>query len=197
MQIRIKNGQDLATGLLFLVIGIAAYIIGSTYNMGVAQRPGTGVLPRILAWCLIGSGVLMWIKAVVSEGESIPFNWRPVVGLALAPPTFFLLHWLDGTRFEVGPIASMTAALTVLVSFMPGTAWRPLVMVTAATIAFSLLIDRAGIVVAMIVSMTLAALGTPETKWKEFAAFTLLMLALGLGIFIYGLGMPIKVWPWS
>jgi hypothetical protein len=203
MQIRIKNGQDFATGLLFLFLGIAAYYIGSTYNMGNAQRPGTGVLPRILAWCLIGSGVLMWIKAFAGEGDGIQFSWRPVVGLVLAPVTFLLLVWLDHglsavvPGHEIGPVASMTVALTVLVCFMPGTASRPLVMVTAAAIAFSLLIDRAGMVVAMIVSMTLAALGTPETRWREFAAFMVLMLAIGLGIFIYGLGMPIKVLPWN
>ena len=44
-------------------------------------------------------------------------------------------------------------------------------MITLATIAFALLIDRLGLVVAMIVSMTLAALGTPETRWREYALF--------------------------
>jgi fucose permease len=70
-------------------------------------------------------------------------------------------------------------------------------MVTLAAIAFSLLIDSAGLVAAMIVSLTIAALGTPETRWKEFAAFLVLMLAIGLGLFIYGLGMPLKVLPWN
>jgi putative tricarboxylic transport membrane protein len=150
MRIRIKSSQDFATGLLFLFIGIGAYYIGADYNMGIPQRPGTGVLPRILAWCLIGSGVLMWIKALTVEGERLE-------------------------KF----------------------AWRPLAMVTLAVIAFSLLIDRAGLVAAMIASMLLAALGTPETRWREFALFMVLMLAIGLGVFIYGLGMPIKVFPWN
>ena len=147
---RITNWQGFAAGLMFLLIGIGAYWIGADYNMGTAQRPGTGVLPRILAVCLIGSGLLLWIEALVVEG--------PRLG-----------HW----------------------------AWRPLIMITVATMAFAFLVDHSGLVVAMIVSMTLAALGTPETRWKEFAAFMVLMLALGLGIFIYGLGMPIKVLPWN
>src|SRR5262245_47822635 len=145
---RIRSWQDIATGLLFVVIGLGALWIGANYNMGTAQRPGTGVLPRILSVCLIGTGVMLWIKAFIVDG--------PGLG-----------HW----------------------------AWRPLIMVTLATIAFALLIDPAGIVVAMLVSMTLAAFGTPETRWREFAVFTLIMLALGLGLFIYGLGMPIKVLP--
>ena len=147
---RIKSSKDFATGLLFLVIGLGAYYIGSTYNMGTAQRPGTGVLPRILAWCLMGSGLLLAIQAMLQEGPKLD-------------------AW----------------------------AWRPLIMITVATIAFAFLIDSAGLVVAMIVSMSLAALGTHETRWTEFALYMVLMLAIGIGIFILGLGMPIKVLPWN
>lgn len=147
---RIKSQKDFATGLLFLAIGLGAYYIGSTYNMGTAQRPGTGVLPRILAWCLMGSGGFLAIQALLQDGPKLD-------------------AW----------------------------AWRPLIMITVATIAFAFLIDTTGLVVAMVVSMTLAALGTPETRVKEFAMFTVLMLAIGIGIFIMLLGMPIKVLPWS
>jgi len=97
---RIKSSKDFATGLLFLAIGLGAYYIGSTYNMGTAQRPGTGVLPRILAWCLMGSGLLLTVQALFQEGPKLD-------------------AW----------------------------AWRPLIMVTVATIAFALLIDSAGLVV--------------------------------------------------
>jgi putative tricarboxylic transport membrane protein len=147
---RIKSSKDFATGLLFLAIGLGAYYIGSTYNMGTARQPGTGVLPRILAWCLMGSGLLLAIQAVLQEGPKLD-------------------AW----------------------------AWRPLIMITVATIAFAFLIDSAGLVVAMIVSMSLAALGTHETRWTEFALYMVLMLAIGIGIFILGLGMPIKVLPWN
>lgn len=150
MRIRVKSSQDFATGLLFLFIGIGAFYIGASYNMGIPQRPGTGVLPRILAFCLIGSGVLLWIKAFTVEGESI------------------------------GRVA-----------------WRPLFMVTIAVVAFSLLIDRVGLVTTMLIALPIAALGTPETRWGEFALFLALMMAIGLGVFIYGLGMPLKVLPWN
>ena len=147
---RIKSSKDFAAGILFLAIGLGAYYIGSTYNMGTAQRPGTGVLPRILAWCLMGSGLFLTIQGLMQEGAKLD-------------------AW----------------------------AWRPLIMTTVATIAFAFLIDSAGLVVAMIVSMTLAALGTHETRWKEFSFFMVLMLAIGIGIFILGLGMPIKVLAWN
>jgi Tripartite tricarboxylate transporter TctB family len=145
---RIKSTQDLATGILFIGVGLAALWIGADYPVGTARRPGTGVLPRILAWCLIGTGALLWLKAVLVEGPG-------------------LTRW----------------------------AWRPVIMISFATVAFALLVDRFGLVVAMLVSMTLAALGTPQTRWLEYAVFTVLMVAIGVGMFIYGLRMPIPIWP--
>jgi hypothetical protein len=146
--VRIRSGQDLAAGALFVAVGLVALWVGADYPLGTAQRPGTGVLPRILAWCLIGTGALLWIKALLADG--------PGLG-----------RW----------------------------AWRPIIMITLASIAFALTVDRLGLVVAMLASMTLAALGTPETRWREYAVFALIMLALGVGMFIYGLGMPIPILP--
>jgi putative tricarboxylic transport membrane protein len=145
---RIKGSQDLATAILFVAVGLSAFFIGADYPMGTPQRLGTGVLPRILAWCLMGTGILLLIKAILAEGASLT-----------------------------------------------GWAWRPMVMVTMAVAAFALLVDRAGLMVAMLVSMTLVALGTPETRWREFAAFSVLMLFVGAGVFVWGLGMPISILP--
>jgi putative tricarboxylic transport membrane protein len=144
----IRNGQDFATGLLFIAVGAAALWIGADYPMGSAQRPGTGVLPRILAWCLVGTGGVLWVKALLAEGPG-------------------LSRW----------------------------AWRPMILITLAVAAFALLVDRLGLVVTMLVSMTLAAAGTPQTRWVEYALFALLMVAVGVGMFIYGLRMPIPLLP--
>jgi putative tricarboxylic transport membrane protein len=145
---RLKSSQDLATGLLFVAVGVGALLVGADYPLGTAQRPGTGVLPRILAWCLIGTGILVWIKAALSDG--------PRLG---------------------------------------GFAWRPAVMIVLAVVAFALTIDRLGLVVAMLAAMTLTALGTPETRWREYALFAAIMLAIGIGVFRYALGMPVPVLP--
>jgi hypothetical protein len=145
---RIKSGQDFATGLLLAAIGIAAFWIGADYPMGTAQRPGTGVLPRILAWCLIGTGGLLLVKSVSSTGS---------------------------------PVGALS--------------WRPLLAVTAGTIVFGSMVDNYGLVLSMIAAMSICALGTAETRWPEFAVFTLVMMVASWGMFIWLLGMPIKTWP--
>lgn len=145
---RVKFGQDMASGLLFIIIGLGALWIGADYPMGTPQRPGTGVLPRILAWCLVGSGAILAVKALLS-GDVDMGTW----------------------------------------------AWRPLFYVTLAVVAFGLCIDSLGLVVTMLIALTLCAMGTPETRWPEFAIFLLVMLAIGVGTFIWLLGMPIATWP--
>ena len=150
------RSQDFATGLLFVVVGVAALWIGADYPMGTAQRPGTGVLPRILAWCLIGDRrCCCWLKAVFTDG-----------------PRLTRLGVAAGHHDHAGDRRLRPAG-------------RP-ARASSST---------------MLVSMTLVALGTPETRWREYALFALLMLAIGVGVFIYGLGMPIPIlpkgFPWS
>jgi hypothetical protein len=106
------------------------------------------VLPKALAWLLVGTGLILSGKSLLVDGPR-------------------LTAW----------------------------AWRPAILITLAATAFALLIDRAGLVLTMLVVMTLAALGTPETRWREYALFAIFMVALGAGVFIYGLGMPIPLLP--
>ena len=53
---QLKGSQDLTAGLMFILVGASAIWIGSNYPLGSWQRPGTGVLPMILAWALVGIG---------------------------------------------------------------------------------------------------------------------------------------------
>lgn len=148
---RIKWGQDFATGLLFIAVGIGSLLTIYYFDklpMGTAQRPGTGVLPLGLSWCLIGTGAILGFKSITVSDEPMS-------------------RW----------------------------AWRPLFLVTLATMSFGLLIDDWGLVITMIISMTLCALGSLETRWAEFAGFSAILVAIGYGTFIWLLGMPINTWP--
>jgi hypothetical protein len=145
---RVRAGQDFATGILFALIALAALYIGADYPMGTPQRPGTGVLPRILSLCLLATGVFLIGKAII-----------------------------------VGDVA------------MERWAWRPLAAITIATILFGLIIDDLGLVIAMVLSMSIAALGALDTRWREFASFLFIMIVGSWALFIWLLGMPIPMWP--
>jgi|RhiMetdeSRZDD1v2_1073273.scaffolds.fasta_scaffold119021_3 putative tricarboxylic transport membrane protein len=71
--------------------------------------------------------------------------------------------------------------------------WRPLILVLAGVLAFGLLIDRLGLLAAGVL-LVLAA----RAADRGFGLFETALLAVGLSlaaaaIFIYGLGLPIKL----
>lgn len=76
-------------------------------------------------------------------------------------------------------------------------AWRPVLLVGLAASLFALLIEPAGLVIAMVVLMGLGALAGNDHTPLAFTIFTVVMVLLAVGIFIWALGMPIKVFPWS
>lgn len=76
-------------------------------------------------------------------------------------------------------------------------AWRPVILIGVAAIAFALLIDSAGLVVAMIAMIIPAGLAGHEFYLKEYTIFSVLLVVMGVAVFIWGLGMPVKTFPWS
>lgn len=142
---RIKD-QDFLTGVMFALVGVgslATIYFWDRLSMGTPQRPGTGVLPAILSWCLIGTGGLLIIKAMINPGDEVR-NW----------------------------------------------AWRPLLAVTAAIVAFGMLSDDLGLVITMVISLTLCALGTLETQWGpriEQSLLTAVAVAVGAGLLMFAL----------
>lgn len=98
---RIRVGQDMATGLLFAVIGIGALVIGWDYPMGQWTRPGTGVLPAILSGLLIVTGATLVIKSLASGDSAVTgINWKPLLLVTLAVVLFGFL--IDDTTLSFG-----------------------------------------------------------------------------------------------
>ncbi len=128
---RIKFGQDLATGLLFLLIGLGALIIGKDYPMGTPNRPGTGVLPYILSWCLMGTGALLMVKSFTGGDSKISdINWRPLCLVTLALIVF-------GVGIDtLGLFITMTLSTALCAAAMSDTKWDEY-LVFLAILAFA------------------------------------------------------------
>lgn len=77
---RIRNPKDFWAGVLFVLTGIAAIVIGSRYNLGTAARMGPGYFPRILGMLLIVLGGILALRALRTNGPAIPaWRWRPTL----------------------------------------------------------------------------------------------------------------------
>ena len=147
-----------------------------------ALRGGQDLLTGLL-FALIGAAGL-WLARDYSIGTAMR------LGSGVFP---WLLCW---GLIGVGAIIFARALITGGPP-LTGWAWRPVIMITAAAVAFGLLIEPAGLVLSMLVLMGFGALAGDDHRWREFAFFSACMLVIGVAIFIWGLGMPIKVFPWN
>jgi len=73
--------------------------------------------------------------------------------------------------------------------------FRPLILVLLAVLAFAILLQRLGLVLATIALVVISCLSGWEFRLLEVAILSLVLAALAVGIFAYGLGMPLNIWP--
>jgi len=74
-------------------------------------------------------------------------------------------------------------------------AWRGPLFVSLSILSFSVTIRPLGLVVSAFASFIIAALGTPETRWKE-TIIVGICLTVGCSLlFPYALGLPLQLFP--
>ena len=72
---------------------------------------------------------------------------------------------------------------------------RTVVMVGGSMVAFALLLPVAGLVAAVIVATPICAAASSESRPLETLALGLFLAAGFAGLFVYGLGLTIPLWP--
>jgi hypothetical protein len=125
----------------------------------------------------------------------------------------FATNYPMGTAVRMGPayFPTILGALLIFLglilffrSFAPHneepptkTHWRPLLCIIGAACLFAALIGPAGMVIASATMMLVGAFGGWDFRWKEQLIGMIVMPAVCVGIFYYGLGLPFKLFPWS
>jgi putative tricarboxylic transport membrane protein len=74
-------------------------------------------------------------------------------------------------------------------------AWRPLLFVAGGLVLFGLAIERLGLVAAILLLVVTGALASRSLRPLETIVAALVLIALSWSIFIFGLGLTIRVWP--
>lgn len=150
MALQIRRPKDFYSGLIFIVVGLFALVIGRDYSLGTTTRMGPGYFPALLGWLLTILGAIIALRAL----------------------------WISGP-----PVGSIGI--------------RPLALILVAMLAFAALLEPAGLVIATVALIGIGCLGSSESRLRESVPLTIALVALALGLFVYGLGLPLKVWPWS
>lgn len=74
--------------------------------------------------------------------------------------------------------------------------WRALALISLAFIAFGWLMDRVGFVPSLVVLFFISTYAGNEFKIKEVIILTAVMIAFAWGVFIWGLGLPYRLFWW-
>lgn len=127
-----------------------------------------------------------------------------VAGLAIAR------SYPMGTAFRMGPgyfpmvlsgllvVIGLVVALVALGSgqaTQPRIAWRPLLVVTAATVLFGLLIDRAGLLLATLAMTVASRVARPGYSWRETLFLAAGLAAICAAVFYFGLKVQMPLLP--
>jgi hypothetical protein len=129
---KIKSQRDFASGLMFLVVGVAFAWGATDYSFGTSARPGPGYFPFGLGILLAVLGGFVLFKALTLESEGgDPIGaiaWRPLLvivaavamfgialprlGLVCTLPLLILMAALAGPEFKWRDVLISSAVLT-------------------------------------------------------------------------------------
>ncbi len=124
----------------------------------------------------------------------------------------YSLEYSLGTATRMGPgyfplmlsiIVGALGLIVLVMSFIPADAqeppgptdWRGIGLILASVALFALLLPYTGFIIAVLALVFLAATGSEESKTKETALLAIGLLALGVGVFGYGLELQFPILP--
>ena len=82
---QVLTRKNVLAGLMFMGVAVAALWISRDYPIGTALRMGTGYVPRLLCWILLGLGALVLLQGLrdARAGQRLTSGgspaWRPVI----------------------------------------------------------------------------------------------------------------------
>lgn len=87
---RIALRENVLAGLMFIAVAGLGLWLSRNYPIGTATRMGTGYVPRLLCWVLLGLGGVIFVRGLFEPGPPREdaaggaMNWRPVVFVTAA-----------------------------------------------------------------------------------------------------------------
>jgi hypothetical protein len=126
----IRNPKDFWTGVIYLVFGLGAVVIGRDYSMGTATKMGPAYFPTVLGYMLAVIGLIAVVRAFMQPGTPIGrFAVKNLVivlgamvlfgvlvrgaGLPVALIVLVMLSAWASTMFRWGPSLALAVGLAV------------------------------------------------------------------------------------
>jgi hypothetical protein len=106
---------------------------------------------------------------------------------------------LGGVLFVLGVVVLVDGLREVKKGMVDHIGWHimPALYVLGAVFAFGLLLPRAGLFVASATMILIASLAAHDKKWKEVIISAIVLASFCALAFVKGLGLQMKLFPWS
>jgi Tripartite tricarboxylate transporter TctB family len=78
-----------------------------------------------------------------------------------------------------------------------GWTWTPVVLVIAAVLLFGVVLPKLGMIAALVILIGLAGYAAHDKVYSQLAMIAILMCVFCAGVFVYGLKLQMKLFPWS
>jgi hypothetical protein len=88
-------------------------------------------------------------------------------------------------------------ALKIKGDALPRWYWRPILIVLSSVVAFGLLVTHLGLVFSTIGLIFVSSAASREFRPKEALISGVLLAALAVAVFVFGLNLQLPIWPWS
>jgi hypothetical protein len=78
-----------------------------------------------------------------------------------------------------------------------GWTWTPVILVTLAVVLFGIALPKLGIISAIIILIALSGYAAHDKNYRELAMISVIMCLFCAAVFVYGLKLQMKLFPWS
>ncbi len=121
-----------------------------------------------------------------------------------------------GTAARMGPgyfpriLGGLLAALGVIVAGVGlknqaawaktegiGWTWKPVVILTVAVVLFGLALQPLGMITSIILLTVISGIAAHDKNYRELALITVIMCLFCSAVFVWGLKLQMKLFPWS
>jgi hypothetical protein len=105
--------------------------------------------------------------------------------------------------FWLGLLLAVIGAVVLFASLRTGTKadalphldWKALAWILLAVTLFGFLLMRLGLVASLVILVLVSSRASHEFRWTGALLNALVLLAMCLGAFVYGLGLQLPLWP--
>jgi hypothetical protein len=195
------NAKDVAAGVLLILIAAIGLYLNQDHSLGSARRMGPGYMPMMVFWLQLGLGAFVLVAGLFNGPDPLE-KWTGLdsvsmaLGIAaglIAWKAAPLLGGFFASTYNAVGVGMMVGFLVICFS----AGWRLIGYVCASMCIFGLLLEKGGLMLALVGTIFVAAAAEPEHRSRPLGVLgmTVFLLALCWWIFIKQLDIRVSVWP--